>query len=949
MSQSQDRTIRKFNPGTLQSDAAVIDQFVVRNRQLDLVLDVLRGNLGSPSCQHVLLVGPRGRGKTMLLARIGAELRTCRALSNRLFPVRFMEESQEVLDSADFWLEALFHLARECVPQHPDLAKEMRETHASLASRWRDGNIEERALGAVLEARKRLGRRLVLMVENLQALCDQVDEDFGWKLRQVMQAEPQIMLIGTATSRFRVLDDATQPFFELFRIVELEPLDNVDCRRLWRMISGEEVSSSAIRPLQILTGGSPRLLVIMGDFARYRSLPRLMEELVKLVDDHTEYFRGHLDVLAKTERRVYLAVIDLWRPSGTGEIAARARMDVRTVSTMLGRLVDRGAVVAEGSGRKRLYTASERLYCIYYKLRRERDEASLVRHLIHFMAVFYSGTDLAEMSVQLMRDARESPLPSEGIEAIVEDVQIGSAIASELQAQAAWKLVNEGVVKGTDESEAAIVIYDEVVERFGTSNSPQVRGQVARALVYKGHRLSRRQEERAAIATFRGVADRFRGSKEAEVAGWSATALYNSGVLLMRAGDSDEATVTFDELVDRFSASSQLCVQVEVASAMRCLGILCYQRGELQSAIEAFDKLVIRYGGLDASEVHVQVAAALFSKGFAHARRGGCAAAARAFKAATALPQLGGVLGTELDVLTTSDSRSGSDERTDVFADAVNAYDAVVGYFDDSNIVELQITVASELAELGITLARAGELAGAVEVFGAVQERFRKSDAQEVQVHVATALFNTGVVQRQQGHSELAVGTFAELVSAFDPSDRPELRQAVAAALLNMSDAQIDIGHAVDGMRSANELARRFGTLTDRVGVPFGWRAGCLTSQALLAQGQRQAAMRAFQSVYSEFVPGSEPMMQEMLGRVPVLAGMGATASELIEIVSSDRERADSLTPLVVALRLLDGQQVRAPTEVLEVASDVRERIRAQQRRWLQQRESAGRPDWPGV
>ena len=401
MRKLQDRTIRKFNPGTFQSDAAVIDQFVVRRRQLHVVLEVLRGNIGSPSCQHLLLVGPRGRGKTMLLARIGAELRTDDALSSWLFPVRFMEESQEVFNLTDFWLETLFHLAGECVPQHPDLARELRETHAALVARWQDETLEERARGVVLEAAERLGRRLVLMVENLQALCDHVDEDFGWKLRQVMQSEPQIMIIGTATSRFKGLDDATEPFFELFRIVELEPLDNVDCRRLWRVISGEEASSSAIRPLQILTGGSPRLLVIMGDFARNRSLPRLMEELVKLVDDHTEYFRGHLDVLAKTERRVYLAVIDLWRPSSTGEIAARARMDVRIVSTMLGRLVDRGVVVVEGSGRKRLYAASERLYCIYYKLRRERDEAAVVRRLIHFMAVFYSGTDLTEMSARL--------------------------------------------------------------------------------------------------------------------------------------------------------------------------------------------------------------------------------------------------------------------------------------------------------------------------------------------------------------------------------------------------------------------------------------------------------------------------------------------------------------------------------------------------------------------
>ncbi len=71
---------------------------------------------------------------------------------------------------------------------------------------------------------------------------------------------------------------------------------------------------------------------------------------------------------------------------------------------MLGRLVNRGAVIPEGSGRKRL-AAAERLYSIYYKLRRERDEAAVVRNLIHFMAVFYSKAELAEMSGMLVEES----------------------------------------------------------------------------------------------------------------------------------------------------------------------------------------------------------------------------------------------------------------------------------------------------------------------------------------------------------------------------------------------------------------------------------------------------------------------------------------------------------------------------------------------------------------
>ena len=37
------------------------------------------------------------------------------------------------------------------------------------------------------------------------------------------------MLLATAISRFKGLDDAAQPFFELFRILDLGPLDTDAC------------------------------------------------------------------------------------------------------------------------------------------------------------------------------------------------------------------------------------------------------------------------------------------------------------------------------------------------------------------------------------------------------------------------------------------------------------------------------------------------------------------------------------------------------------------------------------------------------------------------------------------------------------------------------------------------------------------------------------------------
>ena len=634
---------RKFNPGMLQSDEELTGQFVVREHELRVVLDVLRGNIDSPSCQHVLLVAPRGRGKTMLLARVATALRTDEALSGHLLPVRFMEESQEIFDIADFWLEALFFLIRECARLDPEMARELRATHDDLATRRHADAIKDHVRSTVLEAADRLGRKLVLMIENLQSLCDDVEDDFGWKLRETLQSEPQIVLLGTATNRFEGLDDAAQPFFELFRIVDLTPLTTGECWRLWRAVSGNAADRRDIRPIEILTGGSPRLLVIVAGLARHRSRLQLLEELVGLIDDHTEYFRGHLDVIPKTERRVYLAVLDLWQPSSSGEVAARSRLDIRTVSTMLGRLVARGAVVPVGSGRKRRYAAAERLLSIYYKLRREREEAAVVHNLVRFMGAFYGEADLAELASELSAEAARTPAVRDGIRQMME-------------------------------------------------------GQI-----------------------------------------------------------SEPGAVT-----------------------------------------------------------------------------------------------------------------------------------AVCG-----NLLDL-----------------AGN-----------------GDVPEPHTPVAIMLLTKAATQGKLGQFEESIAACDELVRRFGDSDIPDVRGLVAAALVCKSERQVETGCALQALQTCEELDRRLDALSGLQKPALEWQAGWLRTQAHLARGERSAAMDALRSAYAAFPAGDEKMMRRMLAGIPDLIAAGTAERDLAEILSSDPEKSDGLLPLVVALRERIGEEVRAPIEVIEVASDIRECI----------------------
>ena len=614
--------IRKFNPGTMQSDEAIVGQFVVRHRELGIVLDVVRANIDANSAQHVLLVAPRGRGKTMLLARVAAEIRRDDALRSHFLPVRFMEESQEIFGLADFWLETLFHLARETATDHPILAAELRTTHAELAGRWQDQALPDLARAAVMDAADRLDRRLVLMIENMQSLCRTVEPDFGWQPRSVLQNVPEIVLLASATTRFQALDDAREPFFELFRLVDLKPLGTEDCARLWQLARGEPIHASSVRPLEILTGGSPRLLVILAGFAGHLSLRQLMEELVALIDQHTEYFRGHLEVLPKGERRVYVAVIDLWTPSTASEVAARARMDIRAVSTMLGRLIDRGIVVTEpvapsAPRKRRLYAAAEPLYSIYYKLRRERDEAAVVESLIHFMVALYDTWVFHRWERHLTSELIDSPALHAGVERALAMrlPESGLDVATDMKwralqhssENAAARRRGNARIRLYQEVEAATKAHawqslldaaDHFVAACGSGDYPMRESDEVAVAHMRTDAYQHLGDYRKVIEIGNDIVERYRHTREVFIAFQTAQVLLNIAFAHHNLREYSTSIATAVEFLTRFEQYADNAKSPPLfAQAMHIKASSHAALGETDMALGILDEILLRFGG----------------------------------------------------------------------------------------------------------------------------------------------------------------------------------------------------------------------------------------------------------------------------------------------------------------------------------------------------------------
>lgn len=573
---------RKFNPGLNQDDKSLIKQYVVRLPQLKILLETIKDNTERPICQHRLYYGPRGRGKTMLMARVAAELKVNPKFSKNWIPIRLIEESYyEISNIGEFWLEVMSALTLSLPDEYQ---KNAQLSLKHLKENWSHPNLEQMAQAAVLEQLENIDKKAVIMLENLHQLLDEINnDDFGWAIRRIMQNEPRIMFLVTATTRFDILDNAKKPFFEIFATSELPSLKRSESAKLWNTLTQSNKTEDQIAPLDILTGGSPRLLNIVAQFAKKNSIRELMENLTGLVDEYTEYFKSQLDALAPKERRVFLALADLWSESTAKEIAERARMDIRSTSALLGRLEHKGALkVNAEKPRRKTYLIGERLFCIYYKLRRERSQESVIEGLVQFMVDFYTPKEFDEFRSFHLSKESLTKTESFALEKLSEVYEKTNSITLEIKetgkeaSQDIRKEIEFISAKFEDEKSAylkrdfdeSITILASIINQYNSRQEPEIIVQVAKAMLSQIFTYRQQGEIEKELAGYENFINRFESSEEPEIIVQVAIALGNQALTYGLQGEIEKAQTGYADLINRYQASEEPGIIREVTFAM---------------------------------------------------------------------------------------------------------------------------------------------------------------------------------------------------------------------------------------------------------------------------------------------------------------------------------------------------------------------------------------------
>ncbi|MCB1934878.1 MAG: tetratricopeptide repeat protein [Nitrosomonas sp.] len=390
----QSTALSRFTPSLL-SHETLKAIFVKRQRLVDRLVELNNLSSAAVSKHHILLVGPRGIGKTHLVSLVYHRLREFPDLESRQLIAWLREEEWGVSSYLDFLLRILRALSEEykdngliekienLVELSPDYAEQTAET---------------------LITEKCKGKSLLLLVENLDEIFKGLEKNGQEKLRAYFQNNSYIAILAASQGLFNGVSLRNSPFYGFFEINHLQGLTFEDTvimlTKIARYQGDESLATmistphgrARIRAVHHLAGGNPRLYVVFSQFLSRESLESLVDPLMQMLDDLTPYYQARMAHLTPQQRKIVEFLCDHRNAVTVKIIAKQNFLTHQTTSSQLKKLREMGYVRSHQSGRDSYYEVREPLMRLALELKKQR--GGPIRLFVEFLKLWYSTEEL---------------------------------------------------------------------------------------------------------------------------------------------------------------------------------------------------------------------------------------------------------------------------------------------------------------------------------------------------------------------------------------------------------------------------------------------------------------------------------------------------------------------------------------------------------------------------
>lgn len=402
---------RLYNP-TIEKPDDLKKTLIARGPILNDLLKKIRSSSDDRGLKHYLIVGPRGIGKTHLLLVLHYTVKGCykeKSLAKSWISIKTYEEEYRITSLSDLLLRVLGELKEEGSSDEVD----------SILERLRgrsNEEIVELALSFLREFRKKTGKRILLLIEDLGTIFEQINDEAAiGRIRDILMREDIFMLIGTALSLFKEVVGHEKPFYNFFEVIWLPELKSKEVEELIKKrakVLGEkkiiekfEEYRPRIKAIIHLTGGYPRLILMLFHIFTKSELIDVQDALEELLDELTPYFQDRMNRLPAQQRKILDTLALMEGPATPTEIAKEARLDVRIVNPQIRRLTELGYMRVSKQERRKTtrYEVSERLFRIWREMRTIKGRKR-IGFLVKFLKIWYTPIESFNKALELKPD-----------------------------------------------------------------------------------------------------------------------------------------------------------------------------------------------------------------------------------------------------------------------------------------------------------------------------------------------------------------------------------------------------------------------------------------------------------------------------------------------------------------------------------------------------------------
>ncbi len=410
-----------YNPGRL-TDAEIKATFIARQGLFHELEDDIRASRPGGRPQHHLVVGRRGMGKTILLRRLDVSLREGPS-PVPFVPLSFPEEQWTIDRLSKLWLNCLDSLA-DTLEREGRSSPTIDAIDSAVDTLRRDPMSEdllaEEAEKELLRQAKEIGRRPVLLVDNLDLVFGRLGSHERKRLRSSLMAAGAPILIGACLSPPAETMDYSAPFYDHFKTHYLEGLSLEEMQEVLRRLAEQAGEPELLRriseerprlfTLHALTGGNPRTTTILFQILCQGFSKDAYQDLEALLDWVTPLYKARFEEMAPQAQMIVSTLATHWEPMSAGQLGTATRLGNRQISPQLDRLrkagivevvpidpEDRGGPLRDTlRGGRNGYQLAERFFNIWFLMRQStrRDRQNLIS-LTRFIECIHTAVERA--------------------------------------------------------------------------------------------------------------------------------------------------------------------------------------------------------------------------------------------------------------------------------------------------------------------------------------------------------------------------------------------------------------------------------------------------------------------------------------------------------------------------------------------------------------------------